>query len=365
FLPTIGGAEIGTHSLAKQWCREGHEVCVFNTVSDVATHPEASYSVRKYYLLRGSHRFGYRRFPFGWYTVRQLSGLLREFKPEFIPAIYGYPTGVWLSRIKPMPKYVITCVGGELTTLDHGFRTVYGIDSILVDALNKSATVISISSYARKVMIEMGVEPAKIVDIPFGVDVEKFQKQIDIDMRAKLDIPENAVLILSVGREHRAKAFNIAVQAFSRMANKVPQAYYVIVGKGTGKWQPLGEQLGIGKRIKFCHWLEDDELFAIYQQSDIFFSASVSELLPLVVMEALAAGLPQVVTNISGNQDMVDTEYNGIIVEPGQIDKMADALQRLATDEGLRKKMGAASLERSTHYGWETISKKYLELSSN
>jgi glycosyltransferase involved in cell wall biosynthesis len=359
FLPFVGGAEMVAHHLACQWQLQGHDVCVINYTTDKATHPGALYSVRKYSILRGSTRFGDHKFPFRWYAARNIKRLLREFNPDFISAHFGFPTGVWLSKIHTLPKYIITCHGAELNKLERP-RKVFKIDMLLADSLNKSSGVIAISTYARKVMEEMGVESSSIFYIPNGIDRERFRKSVNFDFRKRFKIPKGAMVILSVGRDNWIKAFDTGIKAFAKFHAKMPDAYYVILGHGNDRLLPLARELGVSKNIIFGQ-LYGDELTGAYQQSNIFFSSSVYELCPVVVLEAMAAGLPTVVTNVSGSQDMIKTGDNGIVVEPGNPDKMADALYELATDKSLQKRFGSSNLKKSEFYDWKNISRMYLE----
>ena len=359
FLPFVGGAEMVVHHLACQWQLQGHEVCVMNHTSNEVTHPGALYSVWKYSLLRGSTRFGDHRFPFQWYVVHNLKRLLKEFNPDLISAHYGYPTGVWLSKIYPITKFIVTCHGAELNEMDRP-RKVFKIDKLLADSLNKSSGVIAISTYARKVMEEMGVEPSRIFHIPNGIDRKRFQKSVNFDFRGRFKIPKEATVILSVGRDNWKKAIDAGIKAFAKLHAKIPDAYYVLLGHGIDRWLPLARELGVSKNVIFSQ-LFGDELTGAYQQSDIFFSSSVYELCPVVVLEAMAAGLPTVVTNVSGSQDIIKTGDNGIVVEPGNPDEMADALYELAVDKPLQKRFGSGNLKKSQFYDWENISRMYLE----
>ena len=361
FLPEMGGAEFVVHHLADQWSKQGHEVCVLNNTTDEPVSYDVEYSVVRYRLLRGSTRFGYHRFPMGWHAQRRLAHLLREFKPGFISAHCGYPTGYWLSRIRPLPRFLVTCHGRDITEFDWGHRKRYGVDEQIACALNKSAGVVAISAYARKLMEEMGVKPTKIFDIPNGVDSERFQTKVNVDIRRKLKIPRNAVVILSVGRENVAKAYDTGIRAFARLHTRIPEAFYLVVGRNTEKWRSLAGELGVGKYVIFCEGLYDDELVGAYQQADVFFSPSVQEMFPLVVLEAMATGLPEVVTNISGSAEAIENGTNGLVVEPGEVDEMADALGRLIEDESLRKRFSQVNLEKSRLYDWSRISKMYLE----
>ena len=104
-------------------------------------------------------------------------------------------------------------------------------------------------------------------------------------------------------------------------------------------------------------------MVAAYQQADIFFSPSIWEMMPLGVLEAMASGRPAVVTNISGSQDLVVHEENGLVVEPNDIGGLSDALLRLLADEALQRSFSESMLEQSERYSWESVSKSYLALS--
>lgn len=362
FLPKIGGAEFCVHHLAQHWCRQGHEVCVINNTSPEATEPGARYAVRKFSVLRGTTRFGYHRFPFAWYASGQLRRALEEYRPEFISAHFGYPVAIWLGHLRPVPRFLITCHGPALNVTPRGPRQRYGIDGLVAEALNASAGVVAISTHARQVMEQIGVKPAKILDIPNGVEVARFQTAVkEFDLRARFGLSPDATVILSVGRELWAKAYDIGIRAFARVAARASGAYYVILGKGTGRWRPLTRELGVEQQVVLSEGLYGDELVGAYQQADIFFLPSVKELCPLVVPEAMAAGLPEVVTDVSGSQDMIRDGHNGFVVPPSQPEAMADALLRLVGDEPLRRRMADASLAESRLYDWDRISRLYLE----
>ena len=363
FLPIIGGAEMVVHHLGTQWCLQGHEVCVINSISDKATHPQARYAVWKYNILKGSsYILGPHRFPFRWYAARKLNGLLKEFNPDFISAHFGYPVGIWLGKIKPVPRFLITCHGPAVHKIEGGPRIRYKLDDIMVDSMNKSSGAVAISSFAHREMEKMGVEASKIIDIPNGVDWERFRKPASLDLRANFGMPKNALVVISVGRESRAgaKAYDVGIKAFANLARKIPEAYYVILGAGTNKWIPLTKKLNIQNRVFFSSGLYEDALVGAYQQADIYFSPSSWELCPLSVLEGMAAGLPAVVTNVSGSQDMISNGINGFVVEPGQPEEMAEALLQLANDESLVHLFRLNNVEISKSYDWAIISRKYL-----
>ncbi|MCP4592738.1 MAG: glycosyltransferase family 4 protein [bacterium] len=362
FLPKVGGAEFVVHHLAQQWCEMGHDVRILNYAASEPSHPEARYSVRRYSVLRGASRFGAHRFPFRWHVARQLRRLLEEYQPEFISVHFGYPTAVWLSGVKPLPRYLVTCHGPALNETPQGPRQRFGIDRLVAGVLSASAGAVALSSDGRRIMERIGVNPGKILDIPNGVDLARFQTPVtDFDLRAHFGLPADARIVLTVGRITWAKAHDAGIKAFAKVHAKLPETHYIMLGKGVSKWQPLATDLGVASNVVFCNGLYDSELVGAYQQADIFFLPSVKELCPMVVPEAMGAGLPAVVTNISGSQDMVQTGDNGFVVEPGDVDAMAEALQDLLEDDALRTRMAQASSIKAQNYAWERVGRLYLE----
>ena len=186
FLPSVGGMEFVVHSLAVEWGKQGHEVLVVNLVSDEPTHPDANYQVARFKTLRGAPRFGFHRFPFSGYTRRSIDRILRDFKPDFISAHMGYPAAHWLESSRPRRDYVVTSHGRDITLFDWGFRNQYRIERQLRDALNHSRGAIAISTHARRMMEDLGVDPEVIQDIPNGVDLERFRRSVDFDFRGEL-----------------------------------------------------------------------------------------------------------------------------------------------------------------------------------
>ena len=362
FLPAVGGAEFVVHHLAQAWGEQGHTVRVMNWVADEPTQPGATYSVARFTILRGAPRVGYHRFPFGRYTVRQLDRLFADFEPDFVSGHMGYPTATYLARCRPAVPYAITCHGRDLTHFDWGYRNEYRIDAPMRRALQASRGVIAISSFARRLLEELGVTPDRIFDIPNGVDLQRFRRDVDYDLRAAFGIPAGAPVMLSVGREHPQKAFETGVRAFARLAARRDDVHYVVLGLGTSVHATLAESLGVADRVHLHEGLRGDDLVGAYQQADVYFSPSIWEMMPLVVLESMAAGVPAVVTDVSGSQDLVLEGETGFIVQPGDEQAMADRLADVLDDAALRERLAKATAQRADDYSWDAVSRRYLEL---
>ncbi len=362
FLPHVGGAEFVAHNLGQAWGRQGHEVRIVNWVSDEVSHPEATYTTACFSLLRGAPRVGYHRFPFIQYTVRQINAIFDDFDPDFIAGHMGYPSGPYLAHSRPRRPYILTCHGRDLTHFDWGYRNEYRIDTVMRRAMEQSQGVIAISSYAHRLLEELGVSREKIYDIPNGVDLSRFRRQVDFDLREELGLAPETPVILSVGREHPQKAFASGIRSFAAVAKQAPDAHYVLLGKGTDAHSSLIRTLQIEDRVHLHPGLQGDDLVGAYQAATVFFSPSIWEMMPLVVLESMAAGAPAVVTNISGSQDLVLEGQTGYIVEAGDETSMAKRLLELLNDESLRKRMAQAILNRANDFGWDVIAQRQLEI---
>jgi glycosyltransferase involved in cell wall biosynthesis len=242
-----------------------------------------------------------------------------------------------------------------------GPRRRFGIDRHIAQALNASAGAVALSSHVRRTMEGMGVAPGKIIDIPNGVESARFRLPVSFDLRSRFGIPKGSRVVLSVGRESWAKDYEMGIRAFVRAAGGDPDVYYLILGKGVRKWEHLKAELPEAAHVILCEGLHGDELVGAYQQADVFFLPSVKETFPLVVVEAMAAGLPEVVTDVSGSQDAIKDQENGLVVPPGDVEAAASALRKLLDDQSLGKRLGAANRERAALYDWGRISRMYLD----
>ena len=365
FLPQVGGAEYAVHYLANAWSRQGHEVWVINSNTEVPTHPEALYKTLKYTFLRGTTRYGFHKFPFCQYAVRGIKKCLDKVRPEYISGYFVYPTGYYLSLIKPRVGYDIAALGSDITKNPWSYRIRYNCQRHIQKALEGANRCIAISDHAVELYKELIGDARKIVKIPYGVDIGRFSKKVEVDIRGKLNIDKDSFLVLSVGRNHEAKDYKTGIRAFSLLLKQCPNAVYLLVGRDVRKLQAVADEYGVSDQVVLQEGLAEDEVAAAYQQSDVFLSCSRQEMFPLVTIEAMACGRPIVVTNISGNQDLVVQGKNGFIAEPGDYQEMSECLLRVAKDSELRSLMGTENRRISQDYDWDIISRKYLIYAEN
>ncbi len=154
--------------------------------------------------------------------------------------------------------------------------------------------------------------------------------------------------LLYVGRLAAVKGLPVLFESLVKIKQTNPDVVLTVVGDG-GERQEIEKsaaQMGIADNVDFVGYKSQAEVRQYMQQSDIFVLPSFAEGLPIVLMEALAAGLPVVSTQIAGNSDLVENGINGYLVPPGDSVLMADYIKSLLDDVELRSRLGAAGRQK-------------------
>lgn len=194
---------------------------------------------------------------------------------------------------------------------------------------------------------------AKVYYVPgVGIDLEKFSKSTaeKYAKRSELGIPEEAILLLSVGELNSNKNHAAAIRAVADL-----DVYYIIAGMGElqSDLQNLIDELGIGNRVKLLGYRSDVK--ELYEAADIFVFPSFREGLSVAVMEAMASGLPCVVSRIRGNTDLVEDGSGGFHCSPNDPSEFAEKISILSADVALREKMGQHNLSVIHKFSSETV----------
>lgn len=160
--------------------------------------------------------------------------------------------------------------------------------------------------------------------------------------RASLETPDDAPLLLAMGRLHEAKAHDVALNALAAL----PGAYLWIAGAGPleGKLKGLAEALGVAGRVRFLGWRTDPS--ALYRTADICVFPSRYEPLGNVVIQAWAHGLPVVAAASQGPGALIRDGADGRLVPVDDAGALAEAVRGLIDDSGLRGRLAAAGLKR-------------------
>ncbi len=196
--------------------------------------------------------------------------------------------------------------------------------------------------------VKSGVPEDRVVAIPYGVDPGVYDVSTEEAQGARrmLGAGPGDLLVLAAGRLHEQKRFDLLLEAFARAREKVPAARLVVVGTGSlrADLERRARELGVADRTQFAGFRAD--MPAVFAAADLFALSSDDEGLPMVVLEAMAAGLPVVATEVGSVRDLVEDGETGIVVERRNPGSMGDGIASLLADEATRRRMGAAGRAR-------------------
>jgi teichuronic acid biosynthesis glycosyltransferase TuaC len=236
-----------------------------------------------------------------------------------------------------------------------------------------SSKIICISQELSELLIEIGIDSKKIEIIPLGVDVSKFKPDDKISLKKQLKIDANIKIILYVGRLDKLKGVNYLLRAIYELKTKYGNSesfknlQAVIIGKGPelNNLQKLSEELDLQEIVTFKGELRAKKLEDWYSAADLFIlPTTYPEGRPVVIYEAMASGCAVIATNVAGIPEQIKEGYNGILIKPENIDKLADEIQYLLENDDLMKKMGKNGRKRILDecWTWKGYSEKCLEI---
>jgi glycosyltransferase involved in cell wall biosynthesis len=161
---------------------------------------------------------------------------------------------------------------------------------------------------------------------------------------AKRSTSDRKAEILFVGRLLHGKGLSLLFEAIAELRRRGLDVTARIVGDGPARveLQDAAGRLGLREHIEFVGSIGQDEIRRFYARADIFCLPSFAEGIPVVVMEAMAMALPVVTTRIMGIPELVAEGHDGILVPPGRVDCLTEALDRLVRAPGERRRLGEA-----------------------
>lgn len=222
--------------------------------------------------------------------------------------------------------------------------------------------VITPSESVRRVMLDFGVRrPIEVIEN--GVDLRPFRQPTSPLTKADLGLPAAAILAVYVGRLAAEKNLDILLEQFALAAEITPQLHLLLIGKGP-LYEPLQAQAsdsGLADRVHFTGALAYELLPNYLAAADFFVTASVTEVHPLTIIEALAAGLPVAGPVAPGIVDTVEPGQCGLLISDPERG-LAAAITALAQNASRRVQMSAQARHSSERFDIQNTVAKTLRL---
>ncbi len=303
--------------------------------------------------------------------IEQGSQILERFSFDLIHA-HDWLVGraaLELKRRYGLP--VITTVHATETGRGNGIhntyqKTIHNIEELLI---RNSDRVICCSRFmVEHIQENFGIASEKVNLIPNAVDMTQFNRTPESSgaslKTADRENGSDRKLVLYVGRMVREKGVHILIDAFEKLQKERVNADLVIVGEGPVKDSLMREtqKRGLDRHVHFTGLVDQASLVKLYSSSHVFVLPSLYEPFGIAALEAMASGVPVVVSDSGGLAEIVENGVNGIKVPAEDPSSLSTALRTLLEDSSLadrlRKNAYSSLLER---YNWDLVAEKTLE----
>ncbi|MEO6027491.1 MAG: glycosyltransferase family 4 protein, partial [Candidatus Binatia bacterium] len=203
--------------------------------------------------------------------------------------------------------------------------TVTYLSELGIPAMYRRVPMVAVSPSTRDDLIARGIARDRITMIPNGLDHARYSPAGTPPAR----------MILSLGRVEPYKRVDIAISAMAKVVKAVPDARFLIVGRGEALagLELQVARLGLTGVVQFRGFVSEEEKVDLYRGARVFVNPSEKEGWGLTILEANACGVPSVASDVPGLRDSVRHEETGILVRHGDVDACAAALQRVLTDD--------------------------------
>jgi len=255
--------------------------------------------------------------------------LKKKFNFDIIDSHFVYPDGfgsILLGKVFGRPVFI---------TVRRTIRILLKYPLIrhqIRYALNRAARVFSVCNDLKKVVLEFSIPDQKVIVVPNGINIRKFNAVDKLEARKELGLPANKKIIISVGWLNEEKGFHHIINGLSRIKETFPEILYVIIGgiPAGGNYEPvlrqLVSELGHLDDVFFAGPKPHDQLYKWLSASDLFCLATAREGWANVFLEAMACGVPVVTTRVGGNEEVVSSSDYGLLFNLGNEKEMIDAI---------------------------------------
>lgn len=261
-----------------------------------------------------------------------------------------------LKRSLGLP-YVVWVSGPDIPGFERRYRAIYPLLTPTIRATWRGAATVIAKCDQEVSMIQRVDAAVAPAIIPNGVDLDHFQPIPPIPSAGPLRVICVARLIERKGQHH-------LIEAVRRLAAEGVEVELELVGTGDAEasLRRQAAEAGVVERVTFAGYVPREHINECFHSAHIFVLPSFNEGLALAGLEALASGMPLVLSRTGGTTDLVAEGVNGLTFDWADVDALTAHLRLLVTDRTLARRMAAASRGRAERFGWETIAGQFEDV---
>ncbi len=268
---------------------------------------------------------------FLWWSVRhRLNSVVRDFRPDVILSYWAHPDGAVAVRAgKAHNIPVVTMVGGSdvLLLARSGKRRAK-----ILDALRQADAVVAVSQDIAETLRQDGLNPSKLHVVRRGIDKNLFQPGDRDEARRELGLPVRRFTMVSVGRLVDVKGHTHLIAACDRLhrEGRTFGCYFLGDGPLRGRLQVEIQAAGLEHIVELRGSQSQNELAKWYRAADITVMPSLSEGIPNVLLESMAAGTPFIASRVGGIPEIADERFDALVPKANAA-TLADTIRRRMT----------------------------------
>lgn len=273
------------------------------------------------------------------FRIVQVRRTVRNIDPDVLHAHYVSHYGMYgaLSGLRPL---VVSAWGSDvLIEPEKSWIKKHVVRYVL----SKADAITCDAEHMREAMRKLGAAPEKVRLINYGVDTQKFTPRAkDETLRAELGIYDSPV-VMSLRNLEPLYDVESLIKSIPLVLKEIPESKFVIAGRGCeeNRLKELAKSLGVSENTLFVGFVPNDELPKYLTSIDIYVSTALSDAgLSAATAEAMACGLPVVITDVVDNRKWVEDGVNGFVVPIKDPKSLAERIIYLLRNEDLRRKFG-------------------------
>lgn len=290
------------------------------------------------------------------------------FKSKLKPDLFFSPThySPWISPV----KRVVTIFDLSYLHFPEMFQSkdLYQLTNWTKHSIQKASQIVTISQSSKKDIVKTyKVDPKKVTVCYPGYNEDRFYKindQISIEkVLKKYNIEGDYILF--IGTVQPRKNLKRLIQAFEKIDNLKLVVVGKIHGEGRQAWKyeeivALPEKLDLKERVIFTDFVPDDDLLYLLNGAKAFALPSLWEGFGIPVVDAMACGLPVIVSNVSSLPEVAGKA--GIYVDPKSVDQIEQAIRLISSDKKLSTKMSKLALDQAKKFSWKKMAKQVRDI---
>lgn len=275
------------------------------------------------------------------------SKVVTKSRINLIHAHFAYPEGFvgYLMKKRCQKPLVVSVHGYDIQvepSIQRGTRLNKRLDTVVRKVLNYADRIV-VPSRAIFDEVEAIAPREKVRLIPHGVDLEKFNPNLDSDMsRKELGIDQNTVVVFTLRHHEKVYGIEYLLRAVPDVLGRVKNVLFLIGGEGhlRNYHEKLTADLRVQDNVRFTGGISRSKVPLYYAASDIVVVPSLQEGFGIVVSEAMACGKPVIGTEVGGIPDQVTDGLNGFLIKPKNSDEIAEKILYMIEEPDEAKKMG-------------------------